>query len=62
MAIIDLYDASCEMVKQEQPLHNIKRKDEVEEVHSISLPIGALARLDIEPERRQLEDGDFLLW
>ena len=61
VAIIDLYDASCEIVKAGAATTYIKRKDEVEEVHSISLPIGALARLDIEPERRQLEDGDFLI-
>ena len=61
VAIIDLYDASCEIVKAGAATTYIKRKDEVEEVHSISLPIGALARLDIEPERRQLEDGDFLV-
>ena len=61
VAIIDLYDASCEIVKAGAATTYIKRKDEVEEVHSISLPIGALARIDIEPERRQLEDGDFLV-
>ena len=61
VAIIDLYDASCEIVKAGAATTYIKRKDEVEEVHSISLPIGALARLDIESERRQLEDGDFLV-
>ena len=61
VALIDLYDGSCEMVKAGAATTYIKRKDNVEEIRSISLPIGVLAGLDVEPEHRQLEDGDFLI-
>ena len=61
VALIDLYDGSCEMLKAGASTTYIKRKDKVEEVRSISLPIGVLAGLDVEPEYRQLEDGDFLI-
>ena len=65
-ALIDLYDGSCEMVKAGAATTYIKRKNEegkniVEEVRAISLPVGVLAGLEIEPQYRQLKDGDFLI-
>ena len=33
----------------------------MEEVRAISLPVGVLAGLEIEPQYRQLKDGDFLI-
>lgn len=61
VALIDLYDGSCEMVKAGASTTYIKRKEKVEEVRSISLPVGVLAGLEVEPEHRQLEDGDFVI-
>ena len=61
VALIDLYDGACEMVKAGAATTYIRRKDKVEEVRSISLPIGVIAGIEIEPEYRQLEDGDFLV-
>ena len=39
----------------------IKRKEEIEEVTSVALPIGVLQDIEIDVVEKQLESGDFVI-
>ena len=61
LVVVDLQTGQLEFVKIGSAPSFIKRFDTVDVVQNSSLPIGILNHIDIEPERRQLNEGDFLI-
>ena len=55
-SLFDLYSGTCEFVKAGASTTFIKRKKEVETITSTSLP-----ELELEPVKRQLESGDYVI-
>lgn len=60
-SLFDLYNGTCEFVKAGASTTFIKRKDRVETITSTSLPVGVVRELELEPQKRQLEDGDYVV-
>lgn len=61
MGQFDLYTGKCEFAKAGAAMTFIKYADRVESVKSTSLPMGVMAKLEIDYEERQLEDGNFVI-
>lgn len=60
-SLFDLYSGTCEFVKAGASTTFIKRKKEVETITSTSLPVGVIRELELEPVKRQLESGDYVI-
>ena len=61
VSLFDLYSGVCEFVKAGASATFIRRKDRVERIVSTTLPIGVIREIEIDVERRQLENGDFVV-
>lgn len=61
VSLFDLYNGKCEIVKAGAAGTFIKRKDAVEEISSVALPIGVLQDIEIESIEKSLESGDFVI-
>ena len=46
--VFDLYSGKCEIIKAGAPTTFIKSKEGVEEVTSVTLPVGVLQNIEIE--------------
>lgn len=61
VSLFDLYEGSCEFVKAGAAATFLKRKDEVEIIHSATLPIGVLQDIEIDSQTRKLQSGDYII-
>ncbi len=61
MSLFDLYRGSCEFVKAGAAMTFIKRADGVECIHSTSLPIGVVSKLELNQEVHELNSGDIVI-
>ena len=61
MAQFDLHTGKCELAKAGASTTFIKYKDKVESVKSTSLPMGVMAKLEVDYVERQLHDGDMVV-
>lgn len=61
MCIFDLYQGKCELVKAGASMTFVKRGKEVEVVKSTSLPLGVVAKLDIDTSQYDIQDGDLVI-
>ena len=61
VTLFDLYSGKCEIVKAGASVTFIKRKESVEEICSLTLPIGVLHDIEIEAIERELESGSFVI-
>lgn len=58
---IDLYDGTIEFLKAGASYTFIKREDYVERVFSSALPLGIFYHMDMEIQKKQLQEGDFII-
>lgn len=61
MGQFDLYTGKCELAKAGASTTFIKYKDKVESVKSTSLPMGVVAKLEVDYVERELHDGDMVI-
>lgn len=61
VSLFDLYTGRCEIAKAGASTTFIKRGNQVEGVRSTSLPLGVVARLEIDQVDLELQDGDFVI-
>lgn len=61
VSLFDLYSGKCEIVKAGASMTFIKKKEEVEEISSVTLPIGVIQDMEVEVVEKQLEPGDFMV-
>ncbi len=61
MGEFDLYTGNCEIAKAGASTTFIKYKDRVESIKSTSLPMGVMAKLEVDYVERQLQDGDMVI-
>jgi len=61
ISVVDTQTANVEFVKIGACPTFIKRKDKVEFVNSISLPVGIVDKIDIDLCDKKLEDGDYII-
>ncbi len=61
VSLFDLYSGKCEFVKAGAPTTYIKRKESVEQIHSVALPVGVIQDIEIETITKELESGDFVI-
>ncbi len=59
--LFDLYTGECELIKAGASTTFIRSKNQVERVHSDTLPIGVVRNMEIEAEKWQLHSGDFVI-
>ena len=61
MSLFDLYTGKCELIKAGASTTFIKRGNQVEGIKSTSLPLGVVAKLELEQVELELRDGDILI-
>lgn len=61
MCLFDLYTGGCELAKAGASTTFIKYKDKVERIKSTSLPMGVMAKLEVDYMERSLQDGDMVI-
>lgn len=61
MGQIDLYSGVCELAKAGASTTFIKYRDKVESIRSTSLPMGVMAKLEVDYVERRLQDGDMVI-
>lgn len=61
MSVFDLYDGVGEFTKAGASVTFIKTGNQVERLHSTTLPLGVLHQLELETEVRELRSGDFVI-
>ena len=61
VSIFDLYSGKCEIIKAGGATTFIKRKECVEEVASVALPIGVLQDIEIDTNEIEMDSGDFVI-
>lgn len=61
MGMFDLYTGKCELAKAGASTTFIKYQDKVESVKSTSLPMGVMAKLEVDYAERELHDGDMVI-
>lgn len=59
--VFDLYSGKCEIIKAGAPTTFIKSKEGVEEVTSVTLPVGVLQNIEIDIIEKELKNGDFVI-
>ena len=60
-SIFDLYTGKCEIAKAGASTTFIKRGNQIEGIRSTSLPLGVVAKLEIDQVELDLEDGDMVI-
>jgi len=58
---IDLYEGSCQLRKVGGAVTFVKRPEKVEQVSVGNLPLGVFQQVEVQPVRKTLRDGDFLI-
>jgi stage II sporulation protein E len=61
LVVVDLFSGQLEFVKIGAAPSFIKRGREVEIVYNHALPVGVLSQVDIESDRRMLQEGEVLV-
>lgn len=61
LVVVDLFTGQLEFVKIGAAPSFIKRGREVEIIHNHTLPVGVLSEVDIESDRRMLQEGEVLV-
>jgi len=61
MSQFDLYTGKCEFAKAGASTTFIKYRDKVESIKSTSLPMGVIAKLEVDYTNRQLQSGDMVI-
>ena len=61
LVVVDLFSGQLEFVKIGAAPSFIKRGREVEIIHNRTLPVGVLSNVDIESDRRMLQEGEVLV-
>lgn len=61
LVVVDLHNGLLEFIKIGATGSFIKRRREIEVVQNYTLPIGILNHVDVEPERRLLREGEYLI-
>ena len=61
LAVVDLVTGLLEFIKIGACASFIKRQREIEVVQNHSLPVGILNHVEVEPERRLLQEGEYLI-
>ena len=61
MVVVDLFSGQLEFVKIGAAPSFIKRGREVEIIHNHALPVGVLSQVDVESDRRMLQEGEVLI-
>ena len=61
MSFFDLYTGKCELVKAGASTTFIKRGNRVEGIRSTSLPLGVVAKLELDQVELELQDGDMII-
>lgn len=61
LTVVDLQRGHLEFVKIGSAPSFIKRGTEVEIIHNRNLPVGILQQVDVEPDRRLLREGEYLI-
>lgn len=61
MSIVDMDSGITEFIKIGAATTFVKKKNYVEIIGSNSLPVGILSKVDIETQKRQLQDGDMII-
>lgn len=61
LVVVDLHNGLLEFIKIGATASFIKRRRDIEVVQNYSLPIGILNHVDIEPEKRLLREGEYLI-
>lgn len=59
--IFDLYSGKCEIAKAGASTTFIKKGNQIEGISSTSLPLGVVAKLEIDQVEVELEDGDMVI-
>ncbi len=59
--IFDLYSGKCEIAKAGASTTFIKKGGQIDGIRSTSLPLGVVAKLEIEQVELDLEDGDMVI-
>lgn len=58
---IDLYSGKFQMIKAGSPLTLIKRKDRIDVINSLTLPVGMLKDVNLNIYESYVEDGDIII-
>lgn len=61
MSVFDLYTGACEFLKAGASTTFVKYPDQVEQIKSTSLPLGVVAKLDMQSFERELVDGTYVI-
>ena len=61
LGLFDLYTGKCEIAKAGASTTFIKRENQVEGIRSTSLPLGVVAKLEVDQVEAQLQDGDYIV-
>ena len=61
MSVFDLYTGGCEFLKAGASTTFVKYPDQVEQIKSTSLPLGVVAKLDMQSFERELVDGTYVI-
>lgn len=61
MCLFDLYTGKCELAKAGASTTFVKYSDRVESIKSTSLPMGVMAKLEVDYAERELHDGDMVI-
>lgn len=59
--IFDLYSGRCEIAKAGASTTFIKRGDQIDGIRSTSLPLGVVAKFEMDQEEIDLQDGDMVI-
>lgn len=60
-SIFDLYTGKCEIAKAGASTTFVKRGNQIEGIRSTSLPLGVVAKLEIDQVELELKDGDMVI-
>lgn len=61
MSLFHLHTGKCEIIKAGASTTFLKQKGKVERIKSTSLPMGVMAKLEVDQTEYQLEDGDMVI-
>lgn len=61
VSLFDLYTGRCEIAKAGASTTFVKRGNKVDGIRSTSLPLGVVAKLEVEQVELELQDGDYVI-
>ena len=61
VSVFDLYTGRCEIAKAGASTTFVKRGNKVDGIRSTSLPLGVVAKLEVEQVELELQDGDYVI-